>query len=225
MSCPQCGAGVEETFNYCPSCGMTLHSPRTLKNVPADTKKGHLLGLMTIKQMSRLATTSKAQAQWLQPILRFLSLPLKKRISILKDDESPTRKLLTEDIIMSMLSKTHDHILLISLLRDLSNASINKNLKKQIQQLLEDRIKDRSYKKLIKKTIIKDYVKHLIETDQTRRIRSFLHEITSPEVKSQVIQQYLSLAKKELSPKTMGGLIQMIPDTYIRETTRRTLLG
>lgn len=224
MKCPHCGEAIEAEFRFCPFCGKALTISPKFQNVPVDTKKGHLLGLLTLKQMSRLATTSKGQAEWLQPILQYLSFPLKKRIAILKDDGSPMRKLLTEDVILPMLLKANDYMLWISLLEDLSDTPMNKNLKKEIRKMLEDRIKDRNYRKGIKSTIIKDYIKHLLKTNQKKRIDSFLLEITSPHVKSQFIQQYLALVKKDLSPTTLSRYVQMIPDTYLRQTTRRTVL-
>lgn len=183
---------------------------------PTDVKKGKIVTLLTPRQRTAWALTSKNQMRWMRPILDFTNLSMSDKIQYLKT--TPTFDV-PDDIIIEALHKQHDPNVLISLLTGLP--AQHRHLKKKIEKLMEDRIRDRNYRKLIKKTLIRIYLQYLIQ--QGRSVSRFLDSIPSQEVKSFAIAEYLLLQRNQLSPRTLRKWTEKITDVHTREKTKNTL--
>lgn len=181
-----------------------------MQTTPPQLKKQNIFLFMTPKQRTAFALTSKTEMKWMRPILRFLDLPVAQKIMYI---HSPSRVHLTDDIIVDAFSKELDNVVL-RLLSGLPENDINKDLKQKIQKLLEKRLCDRNYKKLIKKTLLRNYIQYLLQ--QNKSVAHFLNRIESPEVKSQAIEQYLSLTQNEMTPTTRKKWVERIPLQYTR---------
>jgi len=181
-------------------------------NTTTDVKKGYLSGLLTTKQKGRLAITSKTQAQWLLPILKFVKLPLNQKIIVIKSKDHPLRGVITDDLIIETLKKSNNHVILISLLKELPDH--NRKLKKEIRRLIETSFITKK-QQLIKQTIIKHYLKYLIEANKQRRINELIDELKAG-TRSLFIEQYILLEKKNLSQNKLTTLLEKITDPIIK---------
>lgn len=188
-----------------------------METTPEQLKKGTIFLFLTPRQRLSFALTNKTDLAWTQPILRFMDLPVAGKIAYI---QSPSRAHLTDDLIVEAFSKEKEGALL-SLLSRLTDHDRNKKLKEKLRDRLEERLLDRNYKKLIKRTLLKDYIQYLMR--EGRSVPHFLNRITSPEVRSQAIEQFLLLARDDMTPTTLQKWVQRIPDPLTRQKTKRRL--
>ena len=189
-----------------------------MDTTPTELKKQKILLFMKQKQRLAFALKSKKQMQWMRPILQFMDMPVAQKVAFIKSNR---RAYITDDLIVEALRDQPDNVLL-NLLSGLPDHERNKDIKHKIGDLIEKRLCDRGYKKLIKKTLLKTYIQYLLKTKKS--VAHFLNRITSPEVKSQAIEQYLMLMKNDLTPTTKKKWVERIPDEYTRARTVRILL-
>lgn len=190
-----------------------------MQTVPTQLKKQRISVYLKPTQRISLALTSKKEYQWLRPIIAFMNMPIREKITFLKT--SPQASHIMDEIVMEYLSKEHDPIVLVSLLKDLTEEK-HKSLKQKIRKLLEERIRDRNYRKMLKPVLIELYLEYLWY--EKRSIPRFISTIQNPHVKSMVIEKYIQLTnknKKELSPATLRRWIEKMPDEYTRTKTMR----
>lgn len=190
-----------------------------MQTVPTQLKKQRISVYLKPTQRISWALTSKKEYQWLRPILAFMNMSIHEKIKFLKT--SPQASHIMDEIVMESLSKEHDPIVLVSLLKNLTENK-HKSLKQKIRKLLEDRIRDRNYRKMLKPTLIELYLEYLWY--EKRSIPRFISTIQNPHVKSMVIETYIQLTKKnkkELSPATLHRWIEKMPDEYTRTKTMR----
>lgn len=188
-----------------------------METVPTEIKKERITVYLKPSQRISFALSSKKELEWMRPLIEFMNMPMKQKITFLKT--SPKASHIMDDIVVEYLLKQHDPVIMISLLKELSDEK-HKSLKQKIRKVIEDRIRDRSYKKLIKKTLIQLYFQYLIQ--EKKSVSRFIETIQSPEVKSFAIEQYLLLKRKDFSPNTLKKWVEKIPDEYTRNKTIRT---
>jgi hypothetical protein len=184
---------------------------------PTQLKKQNILLYMTPRQRLTFALTNKSQMKWLNPIISFADLPIAEKIVYIT---GPSRKDLTDDIIVEALSKEFDHVLL-GLMSGLPDNNKNKRLKHKLQELIEKRLCDGNYRKLIKKTLLKTYIQYLL--GEKKSVARFINRIDNPLIKSQAIEQYLLLKNNNLTPNTKKKWLERIPDQHTRNKTIRTI--
>lgn len=189
-----------------------------MQTIPTELKKQRITVYLNPTQRVSFALTSKKELQWLRPIIKFMNMSMKEKINFLKT--SPQSSHIMDEIVIEYLSKEHDPIMLISLLKDLSDEK-HKSLKQKIRKLIEDRIRDRNYRKNIKMTLIELYLEYLIL--EKKSVPRFINTIQNPHVKSLTIEKYIQLTNKEkaLSPNTLRKWIDNMPDEYTRTKTMR----
>lgn len=187
-----------------------------MQTIPTEVKKQKITVYLTPSQRVSLALTSKKELQWLRPVIKFMNMSIKDKIIFLK--KSPQASHIMDEIVMESLSKEHDPIMFISLLKDLSDER-HKSLKPKIRKLVEDRIRDRNYRKGLKPTMIELYLEYLLS--EKKSVPRFINTIENAHIKSITIEKYIQLTKKDFTPTTLRKWIEKMPDEYTRTKTMR----
>lgn len=193
MNCRLCHTPLEKGYNYCPGCG--------LKIVPVQVKKQHLRPYLTKDDLENLAKTSRADAVWLAPYVRFNRLPPGEKIR-----ELITHDLLPDDEVVVIARQSRN---VVDILR-LASAR-GKRLARLLQDIVEERIDSRGTSVLVKKTYLGEYIRYLHEKGLS--IPDYIDSIKTHSVRSLAIEAYIPYIAK---PSQKTRWIEKITDPVVR---------
>lgn len=175
---------------------------RAILEVPTQVKKQNLMPYLTKEDLENLARTSRLEAAWLAPYVRFNRLPPGEKL----------RQLINHDLIsdsevvaIARLSRG-----VVDILR-LASARGKKRLARLLREVVEDKITSRGASALVRRTYLREYVRHLHEHGLS--VPRYIDSIRTPVVRSLAIEAYLPYVA---TTPQKAAWVQKITDPVVR---------